>query len=116
MSDAGDSKFGTEEAPGNGTRMQVYKRWRNRQSPLRESTKKNGQREKDTLRGRGENSRHSGYMTSVFSAGGEATRENSLHGDWTRGLWCRLRRGALGHFRAHWGFMRLRNSSGLGFH
>ena len=41
VSDAGDgknSKFSTEEATGNGTLMQVYKCWRNRQSPLRESS------------------------------------------------------------------------------
>ena len=51
MSDAGDgknSKFSTEEATGNGTLMQVYKCWRNRQSPLRESSKQNGHRERDT--------------------------------------------------------------------
>ena len=51
-------------------------------------------------------------MTSVFSARGEATRENSLCGDWTRGLWCRLRRGTLGHFRVQWGLMRLQEQLG----
>lgn len=70
-------------------------------------------REEGTLCGAGEKTQGiPGYTTSVFSAGGEATRENSLHGDWARGLWCRLRRGALGHFRAHWGCRRLQEQLG----
>lgn len=82
MSDAGDeenSKFGTQEAPGNGTVMQVQGVKLEKQVDSLRQTVKGVDREKKKLRGAGEdNSRRFSCMTLAFPAGREADCENRV--------------------------------------